>query len=65
MTSALFAYSSARMIPLSDDQPTRRFPLVTVALIVVNALVFVGWQLRIGMDDSVGLGGFTIQIANA
>ena len=46
------------MIPLSDDQPTRRFPLVTVALIVVNALVFVGWQLRIGMDDSVGLGGF-------
>ena len=58
MTSALFAYSSARMIPLSDDQPTRRFPLVTVALIVVNALVFVGWQLRIGMDDSVGIGGF-------
>ena len=46
------------MIPLSDDQQTRRFPLVTVAIIVANALVFIGWQLRIGMEDAVGIGGF-------
>ena len=46
------------MIPLSDDQPTRRFPLVTVAIIVVNVLVFTGWQLRVGMEDAVGIGGF-------
>ena len=46
------------MIPLSDDQPTRRFPIVTVAIIVVNALVFIGWQLRIGMEDSIGIGAF-------
>ncbi len=29
------------MIPLYDDLPTRRFPLMTVTLIVVNVLVFV------------------------
>lgn len=46
------------MIPLSDDQPTRRLPIVTIALIVLNALVFIGWQLRVGMEDSVGAGGF-------
>ncbi len=46
------------MIPLSDDQQTRRFPLVTVAIIVANVLVFVGWQVRIGMEDAVGIGGF-------
>ena len=28
------------MIPLRDDNPTRRFPIVTVALIVINAVVF-------------------------
>ena len=46
------------MIPLSDDQRTRSFPLVTIALIVLNVLVFVGWQLRIGMEDSLGIGAF-------
>ena len=46
------------MIPLSDDQPTRRFPIVTIAIIVVNALVFIGWQLRVGMEDSLGSGAF-------
>ncbi len=29
------------MIPLHDNIPTRRFPVVTVALIIVNAAVFV------------------------
>ena len=58
MTDALFAYSPARMIPLSDDQKTRGFPIVTMAIIAVNALVFIGWQLRIGMEDSLGIGAF-------
>ncbi|MEE4274700.1 MAG: rhomboid family intramembrane serine protease, partial [Thermoleophilia bacterium] len=29
------------MIPLHDDNPTRRFPLVTLALIALNVAVFV------------------------
>ncbi|MDI6900152.1 MAG: rhomboid family intramembrane serine protease [Anaerosomatales bacterium] len=31
------------MIPLRDDNPTRRFPIVTVLLVVANVLVFV-WE---------------------
>src|SRR5690606_15933824 len=31
---------SAEMIPLHDDNPTRRFPAVTVALIAANVAVF-------------------------
>ncbi len=46
------------MIPLSDDQRTRGFPIVTVIVIVLNVLVFVGWQLRVGMEDSLGIGAF-------
>ena len=46
------------MIPLSDDQRTSSFPLVTIAIILVNAVVFIGWQLRIGMEDALGLGAF-------
>ena len=33
------------MIPLWDNVPTRRFPFVTVALIALNAAVFVFYQL--------------------
>ena len=44
------------MIPLKDDIPTVRFPLVTVALIVANALAFL-WQLQVGLDLSVLRGG--------
>ena len=33
------------MLPLKDNVPTRHFPLVTVALIVANVLVFVLYQL--------------------
>ena len=29
------------MIPLRDINPTRRFPIITVALIAANALVFI------------------------
>jgi membrane associated rhomboid family serine protease len=32
------------MIPLKDNVPTKHFPLVTIALIVVN-IAFFGWQL--------------------
>jgi len=35
------------MIPLKDENPTRIFPLVTIGLIVVNALVFL-YQLSLG-----------------
>lgn len=33
------------MLPLRDNVPTRRFPVVTVALIAVNVLVWVVYQL--------------------
>jgi membrane associated rhomboid family serine protease len=46
------------MIPLRDDQPTRTFPFVTLLLIAVNAYVFIAWQLRIGVEESVDLAGF-------
>jgi membrane associated rhomboid family serine protease len=35
------------MIPLRDLNPTRRFPIVTVVLIALNALIFV-YQLSLG-----------------
>ena len=40
------------MIPLRDNQPTNSFPIVTVLLIVANALVFVAQLLSGGMIDS-------------
>ena len=46
------------MIPLKDDNPTSRFPVVTVALIVVCVAVFI-WQLNFPTDpklDQVGFG---------
>ena len=32
------------MLPIKDDIPTRRFPIVTVALIVINVVVFFAFQ---------------------
>nr|MBA3437662.1 rhomboid family intramembrane serine protease [Thermoleophilaceae bacterium] len=32
------------MFPLKDDIPTRRFPILTVALIAVNVVMFFGFQ---------------------
>lgn len=29
------------MIPFRDDNPTRRFPLITISLIVLNAVIFI------------------------
>jgi len=40
------------VIPLKDDNPTDRVPVVTFALIALNALAFV-WQLSIGLEQSV------------
>ena len=34
------------MIPLRDNVPTRTFPIVTVALIVLNAIVWF-WELGV------------------
>lgn len=45
------------MLPIYGTQPTRRFPFITLVLIFFNALVFIGWQLRIGLEQSVHLGG--------
>lgn len=36
------------MLPLKDDVPTRSFPLVTVALIVINVLVYL-YEFALGM----------------
>lgn len=43
------------MFPLYDDQKTRLAPVLTILLIVVNALVFAMWQLPLGIDRSVQL----------
>jgi membrane associated rhomboid family serine protease len=44
------------VIPLKDDIPISRAPVVTVALIAANAAVFV-WQVLIGLPLSVDIGG--------
>ena len=46
------------MLPLKDNNPTARFPVMTVALIVINVAVFI-WQLNFPTDkklDEVGFG---------
>jgi membrane associated rhomboid family serine protease len=46
------------VLPLKDNNPTARFPVVTVALIVINVAVFI-WQLNFPTDqklDQVGFG---------
>ena len=43
------------MIPLYDDNPTHRFPVVNVAIIAVNLAVYFLWQARIGLEESVSL----------
>jgi membrane associated rhomboid family serine protease len=43
------------LIPLKDNIPTLRFPVITVALIVINALVYFGFQhggLSLPNDDT-------------
>ncbi len=38
------------MLPLRDNLPTDRFPVLTVVLIAINVIVF-GWQLTLGDED--------------
>jgi membrane associated rhomboid family serine protease len=49
------------VIPLHDANPTRRFPVVTVALIVVNLVVYFGIQLPRQDDpsDRLPISGFS------
>lgn len=45
------------MFPLYDNLPAKRMPWVTVAIIAVNVFVFVSWQLKIGLEQSVVMAG--------
>ena len=45
------------MLPLKDNVPTRTFPIVTVALIVVNSIVWI-WEWKTGVDKEVLHYGF-------
>lgn len=44
------------MIPLKDDNPTERTPLVTYALVAANVVAFL-WQLQVGLETSAFRGG--------
>ncbi|HEX9400407.1 MAG TPA: rhomboid family intramembrane serine protease [Anaeromyxobacter sp.] len=44
------------MIPLKDDLPTERTPIVTYALVAANVVAFL-WQLQVGLDVSAFRGG--------
>lgn len=48
------------MIPISDDNPTRTAPVMTVLLILANIAVFV-WELGLGhhLDGALAVLGFT------
>ena len=45
------------MLPLKDNNPTARFPVITVALIVINVAVFI-WQLNFPKDEKLEQAGF-------
>jgi membrane associated rhomboid family serine protease len=47
------------VIPIRDENPTRRFPVVTLALIAVNLVVFFTIQLPRTSDESDLVRGFT------
>ena len=42
------------MIPLKDDIPTRRFPIVTVALIAINVIVYFVFEQGLWGSEDVG-----------
>src|SRR5438067_8802094 len=52
-TFAATNHSIRKMIPLRDDQPTRTFAFITVVIIAINAWVFAGWQVPVGIERSV------------
>jgi membrane associated rhomboid family serine protease len=45
------------VLPLKDNNPTARFPVMTVALIVINVAVFI-WQLNFPTDKKLEQVGF-------
>ena len=45
------------MLPLKDNIPTARFPIVTVAVIAINLIVFI-WQLNFPTDNRLDQAGF-------
>jgi membrane associated rhomboid family serine protease len=45
------------VLPLKDNNPTSRFPVLTVALIVINVAVFI-WQLNFPTDETLDQVGF-------
>jgi membrane associated rhomboid family serine protease len=45
------------VLPLKDNNPTSRFPVLTVALIVINVAVFI-WQLNFPTDEVLEQVGF-------
>jgi hypothetical protein len=54
------------MLPLSDGQPARRFPVVTVALIVANFAVWLFYErpgapqtAALAADQAAGSGGWS------
>ena len=58
------------MIPLKDDIPTRRFPIVTVILIAINVIVYFVferglWDLgELGNERVVEYGAIPIEITD-
>jgi hypothetical protein len=49
------------MLPLRDDVPTRKFPIVTVGIIVANLLVWLLWEragMNPGFNNSLGDGAW-------
>jgi membrane associated rhomboid family serine protease len=58
------------VIPLKDDIPTRRFPVVTVALIAINAIVYFAFEQgflglgAIGNERVVEYGAIPIEITH-
>ena len=45
------------MLPLKDNIPTARFPIVTVAFIAINVIAFI-WQLNFPTDNRLDQAGF-------
>jgi len=43
------------LIPLGDDEPSRRLPVVTVGLLTVNTVIFVGMVLRLSLEGRIGV----------
>ena len=46
--------ANAMVIPLHDDNPTERFPFVTVAIIALNVFVYLLLQPHSGVDTRLG-----------